>query len=117
MTQLHRSALVIAASLLLAAAPARSQYWGRGYGCAGQTVQGSIAQGMGVYAAGAGQYNRQTAVANSINANTAMQFNQYVYQSRLESQRIYHDKLAGTGPVREGRRGRPGPAERQPERG
>ena len=36
----------------------------------------------------------ETAQANAINANTAMQFNQYVYQSRLESQRIYHAKLA-----------------------
>src|SRR6185437_1421945 len=37
--------------------------WG-GWG-GGETVQGSIARGMGAYAAGAGYYNQQTAVANS----------------------------------------------------
>ena len=68
-------------------------YWGGGGG-GGQTVQGSIAQGMGVYAAGAGAYNMETAQARSINAATAMQFNQYVYQSKVESEKVYHDKLA-----------------------
>jgi hypothetical protein len=42
-------------------------------------VQGSIASGMGNFAAGAGQYNVQTAQARSINAQTAMQFNEYMY--------------------------------------
>jgi hypothetical protein len=36
---------------------------------------------MGVYAAGAGMYNEQTAVARSINADTTMRFNEYMYQS------------------------------------
>ena len=49
---------------------------------------------MGVFAAGAGQYNRQTAVANAVNVNTAMQFNQYVYQSRLEYARTLNEKRA-----------------------
>jgi hypothetical protein len=34
---------------------------------------------MGVYAAGAGAYNEQTAAARSMNANTAMQMNDYMY--------------------------------------
>ena len=34
---------------------------------------------MGVYAAGAGAYNEQTAQARSMNANTAMQWNNYMY--------------------------------------
>ncbi|MFO0910137.1 MAG: hypothetical protein U0794_17635 [Isosphaeraceae bacterium] len=59
------------------AAPARAQ-WG-GWGGAGSTVQGSMAAGRGVYAAGAGQYNVQTAQARAINANTAMQWNNYMY--------------------------------------
>ncbi len=49
---------------------------------------------MGVLAAAAGQYNVQTAQANAINANTAMQFNQYMYQASQESSRTYHAKLA-----------------------
>jgi hypothetical protein len=59
--------------------PAGYGGWG-GWGGAGSTVQGSIASGMGNYAAGRGAYNVQTAQARSINANTAMQWNDYMYQ-------------------------------------
>ena len=52
--------------------------WG-GWGGGGSTVQGSIANGMGNYAAGRGAYNVQTAQARSMNANTAMQWNDYMY--------------------------------------
>jgi len=60
--------------------------WG-GWGGAGQTAQGSIAQGMGVFAAGAGQYNLDTAQANSINANTALNWNEYWYQAQQNQNR------------------------------
>src|SRR4051794_25858537 len=83
----------IALVLALASGSARAQpiygggyggYWGAGYGGGGgQTVQGSVAQGMGMYAMGAGQYNVQTAQARAINTNTAMQWNQYIYNSRI----------------------------------
>ena len=53
--------------------------WG-GWGGAGSTVAGSTAYGMGNFAAGAGAYNEQTAEARSMNANTAMQVNNYMYQ-------------------------------------
>src|SRR5215470_14752247 len=73
------------AGALAAGIPAHAQYarygtygWG-GWGGTGSTVQGSIASGMGNFAAGAGQYNVQTAQARSINAQTAMQFNDYMY--------------------------------------
>jgi hypothetical protein len=68
--------------------PADAQYhypagyggWGGwGGGGSGSTVQGSIASGMGNFAAGAGSYNVQTAQARAMNANTAMQVNQYMY--------------------------------------
>lgn len=52
--------------------------WG-GWGGGGSTVQGSIASGMGNYAAGRGAYNVQTAQARSMNADTAMQWNDYMY--------------------------------------
>src|SRR3954451_663746 len=52
---------------------------GGGWGGGGATVQGSIASGMGNYAAGAGAYNVQTAQARSMNAQTAMQWNDYMY--------------------------------------
>jgi hypothetical protein len=74
--------MVLTAALAVAGVPAHAQYggygWG-GWGGAGSTVQGSIASGMGNLAAGAGQYNVQTAQARSINAQTAMQFNEYMY--------------------------------------
>jgi hypothetical protein len=60
--------------------------WG-GWG-GGATVGGDQARGMGVFAAGAGVYNQQTAVARSINAQTAMQWNEYIYQSSMEAGRI-----------------------------
>ena len=58
--------------------------WG-GWGGGGETVQGSVARGMGAFAAGAGQYNEQTAVANSINATTLARWNEYEYQAQKEA--------------------------------
>jgi hypothetical protein len=66
--------------------------WG-GWG-GGQTVQGSIAQGLGTMAMGAGYYNQQTAIANSINTDTVMRWNQYVYESQMNANRLHHGKLA-----------------------
>jgi hypothetical protein len=100
---------VLGFALIAAAAgsPAQAQYgrylYPRGYGDYGwsgwggggaSTVQGSVARGLGVMAAGAGAYNEQTAVARSINADTAMRWNQYVWQSQQEANRRYHAKLA-----------------------
>jgi hypothetical protein len=70
-------------------------YGGFGWGgWGGQTAQGDIARGLGAYAAGAGYYNQQTAVANSINADTVMRWNQYVYESQMEINRQHHARLA-----------------------
>ena len=60
--------------------------WG-GWGGAGSTVAGSTAYGMGNFAAGAGAYNEQTAQARSMNANTAMQVNNYMYQVNQQERR------------------------------
>lgn len=92
----------IAASALVLAlfafqeTPAQAQwgypggYGGWGWGGWGATsLQGDMARGLGVYAAGAGVYNQQTAVANSINTDTVMRWNQYVYESQMEANRIY----------------------------
>jgi len=92
---------------LLAIAPNRSQaqfgngYYPGGYGDYGwggwsgeSTVGGSIARGLGYYNMGAGAYNKETAVANSINADTVMRWNQYLYESQLESNRRERLRLA-----------------------
>ncbi len=100
-----RVALALALAIGLAqTGAARAQYgypggyrgygWG-GWGGGGETPQGSIARGMGAYAAGAGYYNQQTAVARSINVDTAMRYNQYMYESNQEANRLHHAKLTG----------------------
>ncbi|WP_422928768.1 hypothetical protein [Singulisphaera sp. PoT] len=66
--------------------------WG-GYGGGGQTVQGDIARGLGAFAASAGQYNVQTAQARSINADTAMRWNQYVWESQQEANKRHYKRM------------------------
>src|SRR4051812_44585976 len=53
--------------------------WG-GWGGGGATVPGGVAAGMGTSAAGRGAYNVQTAQARAMNSQTAMQWNDYMYQ-------------------------------------
>ncbi len=96
------ASLAVAVVLLVQGGVARAQYgypggyggygWG-GWG-GGATPQGDMARGMGVYAAGAGVYNEKTAVANSINANTVMQWNEYMYQSAVNAGRIERARQA-----------------------
>ncbi len=94
---------VVALSALLAgeAQAQYGRYYPRGYGGygwggwgGGGTVQGSIAQGMGYYAMGLGSYNRQTAIANSINANTIMQWNEFMFLSQQEANERERLRLA-----------------------
>src|SRR5262249_3829406 len=76
-------AVMLTSALVVQGGGASAQYgypvgygaygWG-GWGGGGETVQGSIARGLGVFAAGAGQYNQQTAIANSINTDTVMRW-------------------------------------------
>lgn len=58
--------------------------WG-GWGVG--TAEGDIARGMGAFAMGAGFYNKQTAVANSIDTDTVMRWNEYLYQSQRSANR------------------------------
>jgi hypothetical protein len=87
-----RTGVLLGLALTLASGDLRAQWnynWG-GWGGGASTVQGDIAHGMGVFAAGAGQYNQQTAIAASINANTVMRVNQYMYMAQQEAnQRQY----------------------------
>jgi hypothetical protein len=91
--------------LILCAAPgmtARAQFdpgfgpwgWG-GWGMWGtQSLPGSIAQGMGVFAQGMGEFNRNTAIANAIDAETVKQWNEYLYQSQMISSRKQQERMA-----------------------
>jgi len=64
-------------------------YGGYGWGGWGGTAQGDIARGLGCFNMGAGIYNRQTAIARSINTDTEIRWNQYVYLSQKEATREY----------------------------
>jgi hypothetical protein len=59
--------------------------WG-GWGAS--TPFGDEAHGLGVFAAGAGQYNLQTAKADAINLDTIMRFNEYIWESQQTANRI-----------------------------
>ena len=71
----------------LAAQPsACAQGWGwEGWGGWTSTPEGSLAQGMGHYYQGPGIFNEKTAIANSINADTLMRWNDYLYQANDEA--------------------------------
>jgi len=88
---------------LAAAGEARAQfgygyypygYGGYGWGGWGGTVQGNVARGLGYYAMGAGVYNEDTAVANAINLDTLIRWNQYLYLSQLEANRYERQRIA-----------------------
>ena len=89
-------------------------YGWNGWGADGSTVPGDIARGMGVFAAGAGYYNEQTAKANAINAETALKWNEYWYRSQQADQPpLLHQARGEEGPERQVAGGAPGPAPRQ----
>jgi hypothetical protein len=86
--------LALSVILLMSGREARAQ-WGYGYGGWGwggwgaATPESAALQGAGQFAMGAGMYNLNTAQANNINAQTAMQWNDYVAQITHESARLH----------------------------
>ena len=54
----------------------------------------AISPGDWVLMRWAGYYNQQTAVATSINADTVMRWNQYVYEAQMNANRMHAEKLA-----------------------
>ena len=86
------------ALMVITGGTARSQYYypngygygGSGFGGWGATPQGGILRGLGAFAEGEGVYNYDTAVADSIEANTAVRLNQYLWNSELEARRRYN---------------------------
>src|SRR5689334_2500604 len=96
---MHRSSrfiLGLAVALALPAGSARSQViggpYGHGFGGWGSsTVGGSVAQGLGSLAEGAGSLRTSTAAARSVNADTVMRYNQYLYEAQQERNRSYYE--------------------------
>jgi hypothetical protein len=64
-------------------------YGGYGWGGWGSTVQGDIANGLGYFNLGAGIYERETAIARSIDVDTFIRWNQYLYLGQKEATREY----------------------------
>ena len=79
---------------------ARAQYYPAGYagygwgGWAGGTVAGSTASGLGVFAAGAAQYEVAAANARALDARTAAGINEYMWESQQNVNRQYYANLA-----------------------
>jgi hypothetical protein len=82
-------------AILAVASDARAQYgyWpgygGYGWGGWGQTPQGSIARGLGMLNMGRAMYNVSQSRAASINATTAMRWNNAMYQAHAAAARRY----------------------------
>jgi hypothetical protein len=97
-TMMRKVASLTAMALAIALGdPASAQYGGYGWGGWGggsSTVAGDQLRGAGVFAAGAGQYNVDTAQARSINTQTAMQANEYLYESFQIARQNYYKKVA-----------------------
>ena len=68
-------------------------YGGYGWGGWGSTPQSSLARGLGYFSLGRGVYNENTAVARSINTDTVMRWNQYMYLSHVAATNRYHARL------------------------
>jgi hypothetical protein len=94
-----RLALLGLALLAATSGQARSQPYyypygygggGWGFGGWGGTVEGNVLQGMGAFAEGAGVYNYDTATATSINVDTAIRLNQYIWNSELEARQRWN---------------------------
>ena len=64
--------------------------YGGGFGGWATSGIGDAERGLGAEAAGEGAYNEETAVGNSINTDTVMRYNQYLYNSKIEAQKRYN---------------------------
>ena len=79
MHRLIRNALGLSLISLLPSGNVRAQGWGwDGWGGWAQTPEGALAQGMGHYYTGAGIFNEKTAIADSINLDTLIRWNDYL---------------------------------------
>jgi hypothetical protein len=94
MLRCFRITLGLTVILTLSAGNAHAQWgygWG-GYGGWSSSLQGDVARGLGVYNVGAGIYNRDTAIARSINADTYIRLNEYFYEAHKTATREYWAK-------------------------
>lgn len=100
MVRFTRIALGLAVVLWMSQGYAHAQWgYGYGYGWGGwgaSSLQGDMLRGAGVFNAGTGVYNLDTAQARAINANTWMQMNQYWYDSTVNAAHQYYSHKYAT---------------------
>jgi hypothetical protein len=60
--------------------------WG-GWGAS--SGEGDLAHGLGAFAAGAGFYNKQTAIADAINTDTVIRWNEYFHEAQMSANRRF----------------------------
>jgi hypothetical protein len=77
------STLILLGSL---GSTASAQYFGGG---GGSTIEGDYLRGLGFAATGMGIYNHQTAIANSINLDTFIRWNEYMAAVANEQRKEY----------------------------
>jgi hypothetical protein len=82
---MSRASLAASLILISVASSARAQF---NFVGPGSTPQGDYMRGVGVAAFGMGIYNRETAIAESINADTMMRVNEYIYQSLMHENQL-----------------------------
>jgi hypothetical protein len=79
-------------TLLAPAVPASAQRGG--FVGAGSTPQGDILRGAGIYYDGLGRYNLNSAIGRSIDTDTMIRWNEYVYSSLKQMNREAAERLA-----------------------
>jgi hypothetical protein len=77
---------VVVVSIFAGSARALDWGWG-GWGGWVDTPEGALARGMGQYYEGLGVLTKKTALADSINVDTMMRWNEYMYDAHLEATR------------------------------
>ncbi len=82
------SRTILTPLLLLALIGSSAQAQNMGFIGAGSTPQGDYLRGVGIASFGMGVYNHQTAIATSINADTAMRINEYMYNCVMNENRM-----------------------------
>jgi hypothetical protein len=91
-----RLVLGLVVLLSISAGTVRALDWGwGGWGGWVDTPEGAIARGLGYYYTGAGIYNEKTAIADSINVDTMIRWNEYLHEANLEATRRYVARRRG----------------------
>ena len=88
MLRCSRFALLMVVILSISAGTVRAIDWGwGGWGGWVDTPEGALARGMGQYYEGLGVLNKKTAMADAINVDTMIRWNEYMYEAHREATR------------------------------